>query len=324
MRRRHVLPVAAALVVALADPAGAAAPFVDSGYALYLRAAAVSLGLGPAAPGAGVTVVNLDKVGGREVGRCETIGAGAYAEDVLRRPDGSDHPASLAHDDEALAVPAGDRDVNPSPSPGGGNWGRGPDPLRDPSGAAGHFLVRHADQAPGPRWTAKCNSDSGGNAVASQSKLAGARTAGSVASAEINRITMRYLGTARAFVTGVATPTGTLDAVTSLVTVTALPGREPTMTYRIGVTDGSVTSVLAAGTDVPLGELAERSNRGTAAGPYGLSLLSPSVSVGEDGTWTVHAPFLELRTGGLTTRLVAVSFSGRQPASAAGTSSAGT
>lgn len=129
----------------------------------------------------------------------------------------------------------------------------------------------------------------------------------------MDRKLLRYVGTARAFVAGLETAAGTLEGVSSVVAVTWRPGREPSVTYRVGVTDGSVTSVLAAGSDVPISALAAQFNRVAASpNPYPLSLLGPSLTTDEDGTWTVQAPFLEVRTGGLTTRFVAVEFSGRR------------
>lgn len=178
---------------------------------------------------------------------------------------------------------------------------------------------------PGPRWQARCADPLGGTATSHTSDVAGAHGAGSTVTALVDRVTGVYVGVGRAFVAGLETPGGTVDLISSIMRVTAEPGREPTVSYRIGLSGGT----LAEGVEVPYRQLgdqfngvAERYTETVAAlNSFGLVLMAPTTALDEYDRMVLHGPFLELTAGPFRgsdlprtrTRLVDVDFLGAYP-----------
>jgi hypothetical protein len=309
---RRAFVSAVALVGLLAPPAAASEQLRwKNTYGLQITAAAVRTEVDHADPGIGYSRVELLKTG--RWTRCWTSAAGVrdahLIEPGMRELGGPPplyrprNPTDRVHhrgrDDEYSGEP--DRVLYDSAT------------------------VEIPADGPGPRWQARCADPLGGTATGHTSDLAGVQAAGSTVTASVNRRTGVYVGVGRAFVAGLETPGGTVDLISSIVRVTAEPGREPTVTYRIGFSGGT----LAEGVDVPyrgLGDqftaLAARSTESVSAlDSFGLVLVAPAEAPDEFGRPVLHGPFLELSAGpfggsnlsATRTRLVDVDFRGAYP-----------
>lgn len=278
--------------------------FYESSFALRMRAAAIEPELDvpyPLVSGVGYSSVSLDKDVGMPVGVCESRGIGAHVADVVEQGVLSPEGGGVSE----LFNPTEARDRKPDRRSDTNFDDRSPQ-LRGPDGTALYDIPAHGD---GVRWEAECVDDSDGHATATDLDVGTARSAGSTTAARIDKATGRFTGISRAFVAGLTTPSGTLDLVSSVLRVDALPGREPTVGYRISTTDGT----LAAGVDVPLGDLPRQFNDAVRAdsaavaalGPLGLTLLGPTVSTSASGAPVLHTPFLEV-SGGLEARRATV------------------
>jgi hypothetical protein len=284
----------AAAVAAVAPPAAAAdgPRREDPPYAFGLRAAAVEpyLVAGRELPFA-VGFSHVDLAHESAGFRCDAVAAGywlgVYEERGLLYTDADPHRGN---------GPAG---PNPTAArvsrPARAEW-----PDQTPVGPDG--------PGPGPNRTADCD-DAGtaGRGASVELDGAGVRVAGSAATGAIDAAGGRYTGTGRAYVQGLAPSTGALDALTSSLAVTAAPGEQPTVTYRLtlfGVDPGGGArsefdgdAVSVAGRDVPLGDLVRRFQdqvraRARELAPFltpGVTLLEPVVS-SQDGRLSVTAP----------------------------------
>lgn len=303
---------ATAVVAALAAPAGAAptagSPFIASGYFLRIDASAVSsradLTGTPHEPAAGRSVVQIAKDAGDGYGECRTVGAGVDDERALEPEDLPSELAVLGR----LRNPTVDRDDKPNLSPGDPGWGR--PRLQDVPEDA---LRRAPRDGPGWLWSARCHSDTWGTATADNVRLGIGRAAGSTAMGILDKRTLEYVGTARAYVAGLEGAAGDPDVVSSVVQVRKPAGGQPTVSYRIGTS----ATLFASGVDVPLEALTAQFNRSvaenadalTARDDLALILVGPSVGSSEDGLReVVHAPCVELVVGRARIRLVSASF----------------
>jgi hypothetical protein len=306
VRTVAVAAVACGLAV-LAPPVPAAA--ATGSYAFRIRAAALQPQFSDLVMGAGHSEVGLDGTG--RWARCEALAAG-FDEGGLT----GEHPQPLRAPRYNVHNPV--RAVHRMPASG---WDAPPEVQRLDSDER---IAGLPADGPAPRWQARCADRRSGTATA-HSVDAGAQAGGSTVTAGIDRATGEYVATARAFAAGVETGSGTVDLVSSVFGVRRLPGRPPTVTYRIGVSGGT----LASGVDVPYERLAEQFNASVAEnaaavdhlGPLGLILVGPSVVHREYGRDAVSAPFLEVTVGvretGLPrrthTRLVTTDFEGLHP-----------
>jgi hypothetical protein len=300
---------AAAQTAAGASTTGSSGPggearwkFYESSFVLRLRAAAVEPALDipqPLVPGVGYSAVNLEKDVGMAVGGCESRGIGAHLTEVVDQAGPGRLDGEAIARSGALDNPTEARDTKP--------YRRGTadfDNNRTPQirnvvdGTALYDIPAHGN---GVRWEAECADDASGRAHGADLDVAGAESAASTTVGRLDKRTGRYTGTSRALVAGLRTASGTLDLVSSVMQVDALPGREPTISYRIATADGT----LAAGLEVPSRELTKqfndsvRNNAGAVAalGPLGLTLMGPTVSASERGGAVLNAPFLELTVG---------------------------
>ncbi len=264
----------------------------------------------PILPAAGYSTVLLQKRSDTPTGLCEARGMGVF---VTKDVDsGSGRLENAAPRDPGprggFRNPTEARDTappRPAPEPHEYEYeGHRTPQVRELSD--GKSVLDLPADGTGVRWRADCADDVRGYAAAANPALAGAQGAGSVTSAKIDRRSGRYVATSRAYVAGLRTPSGVLDVVSSVVQVRHLPGGEPAVSYRIGTTGG----VLASGSDVPAADLVAQFNgsvRQNAAavaflGPFGLTLMGPTVGTAENGvTSALYAPFLELG-GGLAAR----------------------
>lgn len=276
-------------------------------YTFRLRAAAVQPQFSDLVMGLGHSEVTLD--GGGRRARCEALAAG-FDEGGLT----SEHPQELTAPRYNVHYPF--RAVHRMPAT---DWDAPPELQRLDSRE--RIAALPAD-GPAPRWQARCLDRRGGTATAHTADVVGVQAAGSTLTAGVDRVTGAYVATARAFAAGVETTSGTLDLVSSIFQVRRMPGRPPTVSYRIGVSGGT----LASGADIPHERLTEQFNASVAEhadavdhlGPLGLRLMGPSVVDLEYGRDAVSAPFLELTAGvrdaGLPrrthTRLVTADFDG--------------
>ena len=208
----------------------------------------------PLVPGVGYSAVNLEKdIGGPE-GGCEIYGAGAYFTDVVQEgvlensgpPDAGNKGGGIFNPTEA-------KDTKPNLSPGANLNARKPE-IRDVTD--GHDIYDIPADGNGVRWQAHCNDDVSGVGTGNIVDAAGAQAAGSTTEGQIDKKTGLYIGTSRAFVSGLTTASGYIDSVSSIMQVKDLPGKEPTVTYRIGAFGGT----LASGLDIPASDLTKQFN----------------------------------------------------------------
>jgi hypothetical protein len=296
--------------IAGATPAGASPSkytFFDSGYILRLRAAAIEPEVDiphPLVPGVGYSAVNLEKDIGGPDGNCEVYGAGAYFTDVVQEgvlensgpPDAGNKGGGIFNPTEA-------KDTKPNLSPGDNLNARKPQ-IRDLTD--GHAIYDIPAHGNGVRWEATCVSDAAGTATGNNADVGGAQSAGSTTIGTIDKKTGLYTGQSRVYVTGLTTSSGFIDSLSSLMIVKNEPGKEATVTYKIGAFGGD----LASGTDVPISQLSKQFNdqvkNGSAAlsalGPAGLTLMGPTVTESENGHRPiVNGPFFDASLG-LTSR----------------------
>jgi hypothetical protein len=317
---RTAAGVAVAAVFLGGQPAAQAAgthDYVASGFVHDLRGAAVLAEARPTnrvAAGTGYSAVDLSKSATGTYGRCEAIGAGALVDQrrLLESngpPDGSNR-SGVANPTETWESTTFAKGRQWS-GPGGGvrSVTRRVVELED--------QVLDASRTHGP-WSADCQGDSAGRAAGHHADGLDAGAAGSTTSGAVDRATGAYVGTSRAYATGVRTPAGVVDVVSSTVRIEQRPEQAPVVSYRIAVDGG----VLAGGVDVPAGALARqfaeqvrRNAAAVAALPaLGLSLTGPTY--GEYATrHVVHFPFVEVAAGrdddgGSAVRLVAVRYEG--------------
>jgi hypothetical protein len=294
-----VLPVNAA---AAAPAAPGAYTFFDSGYILRLRASAIQAQADiphPLMVGINTAAVNLEKEIGGPYGKCEIRAAGEYPGEIVQ--EGvleNSGPPDAGNKGGGLINPTESKDFQPNLSPGENLSAREPK-LRNTSDGTPIADVPHDGN--GPRWQAKCNKDAGGTAVA-DFEAAGVESSGGSVVSNIDKKTGEYIGTGRAFVLGLQTASGTVDSLTSVMQIKALPGREPTVSYRIAATGGT----LASGMDVPASDLTKQFNESMKAnaealkaiGPLGLTLLGPTTSFSENGHRPIiNAPFFQATAG---------------------------
>lgn len=165
---------------------------------------------------------------------------------------------------------------------------------------------------PAGRGRAACFNRTGGQAIAPGPGV-GVPASGGAAHAYLDRTTGRYVGTARAYATGVTRYGATDgDLLSSVLTVTSRPGAEPTVSYRLSWSTGFMTAVLVSGTEVALSDLTARFDQAVAEnaealrafGSFGLSLVRPAMTMSSDGTRILTAPFVEMRGGLLAGHLL--------------------
>jgi hypothetical protein len=277
--------------------------YAESGFILRLRASAIEPEVDiphPLVPGVGYTAVNIEKdIGGPEA-KCEIFGAGAYFTDVVQEgvlensgpPDAGNKGGGIFNPTEA-------KDVKPNLSPGENLNARKPQ-VRDVSD--GHSLYDIPAHGNGVRWEALCDDDAGGKAAGNNVDIAGAQALGSSTVGHIDKVSGEYVGQSRAFVAGLETGSGTLDFVSSLMQIKHLPGQEPSVTYAIGANGGT----LASGANIPASDLTKQFNDAVkgqapaiaALGPFGITLLGPTVTESENGHRPIiNAPFFDLTLG---------------------------
>lgn len=68
----------------------------------------------------------------------------------------------------------------------------------------------------GVRWDAKCEDETRGNATGANGEVVGVQTAASTTTGRVDRTTGEYVGTARAFLTGLQGTSGIVDVVSSV------------------------------------------------------------------------------------------------------------
>jgi hypothetical protein len=278
--------------------------YTQSDFILRLRASAVQVEPDiphPLVPGVGYSAVNLEKNLGAPVGKCEIFGAGFYLTDVVQ--EGvleNSGPPDAGNKGGGVFNPTESKDTYPNLTPGQGNLNSRKPGLRSPSDGSRIMDLPH--EGNGPRWTAKCDSDSAGKGVGNWVDAAGVEGFGSATIAGIDRKTGLYTGTSRAYVAGLG-PAGQ-DVIHSWAQVKHMPKQKPVISYRIGVNG----TPAASGTNIPYGELtksfneAMKQNHGATAaiGPTGnlLALMGPTESESENGgRYIINFPFFEVQQG---------------------------
>jgi hypothetical protein len=295
---------ALALVVGWVGPLGGAAAgtgasgaytYLDSDFVLRLRAAAVEPEVDiphPLVPGVGYSAVNLEKDTGGPYAKCEILGAGYYATDVVQE-------GVLENRGGGIFNPTESKDTKPNVTPGENPAARKPR-IKDVSD--GHTIYEVPHDGNGVRWEADCADDAGGTGTGKNLDLAGAEAAGSTTTGRVDKVSGEYVGVSRAFIAALATSGGVLDSISSTVRITHRPGQTPVIDYRIAAGGGT----LAEGANVAYGDLTRQFNdqvRDNAEaladlGPFGLALMGPTESVSENGgRYVVNFPFFELMAG---------------------------
>jgi hypothetical protein len=307
-------PASATPFTAKSTPAKAAKPAAKSAKGAYsydasdfilrLRASAVQAEADiphPLVPGFGYSAVNLEKNLGAPVGKCEVFGAGFYLTDIVQ--EGileNSGPPDAGNKGGGVFNPVESKDTAPNLSPGSGNLNSRKPGLRSVTDGSRMAEIPH--EGNGPRWTAKCDSDSAGKGVGNWLDAGGVEGFGSTSTGAVNRSTGEYTGVARSYVAGLG-PAGQ-DVVHSWVSIKHMPKQKPVVSYRIGV-NGTPS---ASGTNVPYGDLtkafneAMQSNHGATAavGPTGnlLALMGPTESESENGgRYIINFPFFEVQQG---------------------------
>jgi len=285
-----------------AKSAKGAYKYFDSDFILRLRAAAIEVEPDiphPLVPGVGYAAVNLEKETGGDAS-CEILGAGFYLTDVAQEgvlensgpPDAGNKGGGIFNPTEA-------KDTAPNLSPGANLNARTPQ-VRDVTD--GHSLYDIPAHGNGVRWEAHCDNDAGGKAVGNNVDIAGVQAIGSTTVGAIDKVTGVYTGTSRAFVAGLETGSGTLDFVSSVTKITHLPGKEPTVTYAIGLAGGT----LVSGANIPASDLTKQFNDAVktgagalaALGPLGVTLMGPTITESENGHRPIiNMPFFDLSVG---------------------------
>ncbi len=329
MRSASALVLALALAAVPATAEAAPSPFAASEFVLNLNAAAAATALEipePLVLSVGYSAVNLAKESSAADATCEALGAGTYWDRLLDAASVMENSGHEPEERRATPNPTEARDTAPKRDTGSTAMAYGP------AVTTGESVYAVPADGTGVRWDAECQDETRGTATGADGEVLGVQTAASTTTARVSRATGEYVGTARAFVSGLQGTSGIVDLVSSVMTVRHVPGREPRISYRIGVTSGPVgQGPLASGVDVPVGELPAQFNQSVrnnaaaveALGPVGLTLLGPTVTAGRDGRLVVHAPFFELSAGlaarqnrigqNSHTRLVTIAFEGQYP-----------
>jgi hypothetical protein len=278
--------------------------FVDSDFILRMRGSAVQPEADiprPLVIGVAPTEVWLEKdIGGPE-SRCETYGAGYYAGEVAEQGIlENSGPPDAGNKGGGIFNPTRSKDYKPNKSPGSENLNTRRPEVR--SVQDGSVIFEIPAKGNGVHWEGVCDNDAAGHAIAYTSDVAGAQAAGSATTTALDKKTGIYTGTSRAFIAGLQTASGTLDLISSYMQVKHLPGQAPTVSYKIGVTGGT----LAAGANVPYQDLTKQFNDAVNANgevvsslaSYGLTLMGPTASKSETGSefarYVLNAPFLEV------------------------------
>ncbi len=277
--------------------------YFDSDFILRLRAAAIEPEADipkPLVTGIGYSAVNLEKDIGGPLADCEIFGAGYYLTDVVEQGVlENSGPPDAGNKGGGIFNPTQSKDTKPNLSPGENLNNRAPQ-IRDT--IDGHVIYELPHDGNGVRWQADCTDDAGGKATGNNLDLAGAEGVGSTTTGKVDKKTGEYVGISRAYIAALNTGTATLDAISSIMQVKHLPGQKPTVTYRIGISGGT----LAEGADIPYGDLTKQFNEQVtknstalaALGTFGITLLGPTESVSENGgRYIINAPFLELQAG---------------------------
>jgi hypothetical protein len=288
-------PASATPFIAKSTPAKASKPakggydFVDSDFILRIRGSAVQPEADiprPLVIGVAPTEVWLEKDIGGPHSRCETYGAGYYAGEVAEQGIlENSGPPDAGNKGGGIFNPTRSKDYKPNLSPGEKNLNTRKPELRSVQDGSTIFEI-----------PAK------GNGVHWEGTVAGAQTMGSHTVAALDKKTGVYTATSRAFIAGLETASGTLDLISSYMQVKHLPGKAPTVSYKIGITGGT----LASGVDVPYQDLTKQFNDAVNANgevasslaSYGLTLMGPTASRSETGSefarYVLNAPFFEV------------------------------
>jgi hypothetical protein len=291
-------------VTPTAKSAKGAYDYTASDFILRLRAAAVEVEPDiphPLVPGIAYAAVNLEKNLGAEVGKCEIFGAGFYLTDVVQEGVLENNgPPDAGNKGGGVFNPTESKDTAPNLSPGSDNLNSRKPGIRSVTDGSRMMEIPH--EGNGPKWTAKCDNDSGGKAVGNWLDAGGVEGFGSTTSGAINRSTGEYTGVSRSYVLGLGA--AGMDFVHSWVSIKHMPKAKPVISYRIGV-NGTPS---ASGTNIPYGDLtkafndAMQSNHGATAaiGPTGnlLALMGPTESESENGgRYIINFPFFEVQQG---------------------------
>lgn len=286
------------VAVGAAQPCAVVYDHAGAGYVHQLEAAALETDARvPNRVASGYSAVDLDKAPGEEYGQCEAAGAGTHVDlrdGLLENGGPPDAYTKVPH----TYNPTEANERRPDLRPGGSMVPRrGGLPLvRE----AQDVLSRPPPEVRGP-WSADCADDTVGRAAGHHVDEVGGGAAGSATTGAVDEATGAYVGTSRAFATGLRSPAGVVDLVSSAVRVEQRPGHSPSVSYRIAVNGG----VLATGTDVRAPDLnrqfaEEIRRRSTAvAGLHALGLTPAGPTYDEYPTrHVVHFPFLEAAPGG--------------------------
>jgi hypothetical protein len=277
--------------------------FFDTAYIQNMRAASIEPAADiphPLVPGIGYSAVNLEKDIGGDKGSCEIYGAGMYLTDIVQ--EGvleNSGPPDAGNKGGGIFNPTESKDTAPNLSAGQNLNARHPQ-VRDLTD--GHGISDIPANGNGLNWQAKCDDDLGGKGIAYNTDVAGAQAIGSDTTGHLNKETGEYLGESRAFVVGLATPNGTIDFISSIMKVKALPGQEPVIDYAINATGGTII----AGSGVKQSDLTKSFNDAMASagaplqalGAFGLVVMGPETTLSENGGRKIlNAPFLDFTTG---------------------------
>jgi hypothetical protein len=185
-------------------------------------------------------------------------------------------------------------------------------------GPTDHRVIAQLPHGGSPLYTtSSCTQDHQGRSagdVANVGGPPGVHLAGSITQAHVDKRTGAFLADSRAWVTGLSGP---LDTISSVMQITALPGRMPLVSYRLSFLDTSTEvepnqppqahfpdskdGFTVAGQDVPADRLTDQFNQQVAAnaaaiaaiGPLGFTLLAPHYSkTGADWDSDVGAPYI--------------------------------
>ena len=188
--------------------------------------------------------------------------------------------------------------------------------VRPPVGKDGPVTeVPSAGSSP-VRWQSECASDVAGSATGRDVNQLGVRVAGGMAQASVDKATGRYQGLSRGWVGDLRTIAATVGSITSQMQVTARPGAEPLISYRISVNDAKGLGpkhrfddhdVELVGIDVPASGLVDQFNEQVRAnapavaalGPLGLALLAPQWSTADwiGAQFAIAAPVVQANLG---------------------------
>ncbi len=246
----------------------------------------------------GYSAVGLAKDLDVPYAQCRVVGAGVHLPEYS--PPGlieNNGPPDAGGGRRAALYPIEARDTAPNLSPG--EWHSRRPQLPDQNDVRGMLDDAGLGEERLP-WAAHCETDAAGTARGNDGDTTGA--AGSTTTGALDKMTGTYVGTSRAFVASVTTPSGTVTALSSTVRVTHRAGKTPVLDYRIAANGGT----LAAGSGVPVQDLTRQFNEQArenaaavaAVGTLGLTLVGPTESESDDHAHRiVHFPFVEVSAG---------------------------